>query len=552
MYTGRSSMATDRGVVTRAIVNLRHGSVDAPPGWDVLDAKAVRKAFSCRRLWFSLGRYESVELFVEDRRALLSPKPMLAARLLARGDCVIVDRRGRRQVLSWPRVAVTFLAALRHRLLWPVVRRRVKEALVAADHSSVRSTIGDGPPLYLRTDLWYGLLAGGSVGHTAGVVKGLVACGLAPVLAAPERIPTVPDHISTLPIEPRRRAWPVSDWQLLEFNLDCRDQVLSAWRGPPPRFIYQRHTLYSFAGLALARHWGVGMVLEYNGPEVWVADHWGRPLAERSLADMAERVCLRRADLVAVVSEVLRDDLMAAGVDARRIAVVPNAVDTALYRPELPSAELRVRLGLSDRLVIGFIGTFGPWHGVELLVDAFARLLAADPVRRDRWALLLVGDGAHMETVRFEVARHGLGGSVVTTGLVPQDDGPAHLACFDIAVAPTVPNPDGSAFFGSPTKLFEYLAMGRPIVASAIGQVTEIITDGETGLLVPAGDADALAEALARLAADPLLRARLGSAARAEAVRRHGHEARVAGLLQAFQRVLQLPHGQLDQPTGSV
>jgi glycosyltransferase involved in cell wall biosynthesis len=545
-------MATEGRLVARAIVNLRHGSVDAPPGWDVLDAKAVRQAFSSRHAWFSLGRYESVELAVEDRRALLSPKPVMAARLLARGDCAIVDRQGGRRVLSWPRVAVICLAALRDRFLWPAVRWRVKGALAAADRRPARSTIGAGPPLYLRTDLWYGLLAGGSVGHTAGIVKGLVACGLSPVLAAPERVPTVPEDIATLPIKPRRRAWPVSDWQLLEFNLDCVDQVLASWRGPPPRFIYHRHALYSFAGLALARHWGVGLLLEYNGPEVWVAEHWGRPLAECSLAEAAERACLKRADLVAVVSEVLKDDLVAAGIDARRIAVVPNAVDTKLYRPDIPSADLRTCFGLGDRLVIGFIGTFGPWHGVELLVEAFARLLAADPARRDRLVLLLVGDGTRMGAVRSEVVRHGLDGSVVTTGLVPQDEGPAHLACFDIAVAPTVPNPDGSPFFGSPTKLFEYFAMGRAVVASAIGQVAEIITDGETGLLVRPGDAGALAAALARLADDSLLRARLGAAARAEAVRRHGHEARVAGLLQAFQQTLGLPHGQLDQPTGSV
>jgi glycosyltransferase involved in cell wall biosynthesis len=362
----------------------------------------------------------------------------------------------------------------------------------------------------------------------------------------------VPDDIAILPIEPRKRTWPVSDWQLIEFNLDCRDQVLAGWRGPPPRFVYHRHALYSFAGLALARHWQVGLLLEYNGPEIWVADHWGRPLAERSLAEAIERVCLRQADVVAVVSEVLKHDLVASGIDARRIAIVPNAVDTALYRPDISSADLRARFGLGDRLVIGFIGTFGRWHGVELLVEAFARLLAADPLRRDRLALLLVGDGAQMGAVRSEVARHGLDDLVVTTGLVPQDEGPAHLACFDIAVAPTVPNPDGSTFFGSPTKLFEYLAMGRPIVASAIGQVTEFVTDGETGLLVPAGDADALAEALARLAADPALRARLGAAARVEAVQRHGHEARVGKLLQAFERVLELPCSKLDHPARSV
>lgn len=538
----------NRGAVAHAIVNLRHGSVDAPPGWDVLDAEAIRQAFGRGRIRSSFRRYDRVELAVEDRRALLSPKPVLAARLLARGDCVIVDREGTRQAVTWPGVAATFAAALRDRLLWPAVRRRVRAALDAAVATGAPPVLGAGPPLYLRTDLWYGLLAGGSVGHTAGVIKGLAAKGFSPVLAAPERVPTVPDDIALMRLQPRERAWPVSDWQLLEFNLDCCDQVLAGWQGPPPRFVYHRHALYSFAGLILARNWGVPLVLEFNGPEVWVADHWGRPLAERSLAEGAERAALAGADLVAVVSEPLRDDLIATGLDPQRIAVVPNAVDTAVYRPDIASVELRTRLGLGDRRVIGFIGTFGPWHGVELLVEAFARLLAADPALRERLVLLLVGDGARMAAVRAAVARHGLTGSVVTTGLVPQEAGPEHLACFDIAVAPTVANPDGSAFFGSPTKLFEYLAMGRPVVASAIGQVTGIIADGETGLLVPPGDADALSEALARLAGDADLRMRLSVAARAEAVARHGHEARAAALLVAVDHALGLPYRQLDQP----
>ncbi|MCA0319480.1 MAG: glycosyltransferase [Proteobacteria bacterium] len=538
--------------MAHAIVNLRHGSVDAPPGWDVLDAEAVRQAFGRGRLRSAFRRYDKVELAVEDRRALLSPKPVLAARLLARGACAIVDREGVREALTWPRVAVILAAALRDRLLWPSVRRRVQVALETAAAPAPEPIVGTGPPLYLRTDLWYGLLAGGSVGHTAGVIKGLAAGGQAPVLAAPERVPTVPDDIAMLRLQPRERTWPVSDWQLLEFNLDGHDQVLAGWQGPPPRFVYHRHALYSFAGLALARHWGVPLVLEYNGPEVWVADHWGRPLAERSLAEAAERAALRGATLVAVVSEALRDDLVATGLDPARIAVVPNAVDTALYRPDIAAAELRARLGLGDRLVIGFIGTFGPWHGVELLVEAFARLLAADLLARDRLALVLVGDGARMAAVQAATTRHGLQGSVVTAGLVPQEAGPAHLACFDIAVAPTVANPDGSAFFGSPTKLFEYLAMGRPVVASAIGQVTDIVSDGETGLLVPPGDADALARALARLAGDPALRETLGTAARAEALARHGHEARAAALLAALDRALDLPHRQLDPPRRSV
>ena len=96
-----------------------------------------------------------------------------------------------------------------------------------------------------------------------------------------------------------------------------------------------------------------------------------------------------------------------------------------------------------------------------------------------------------------------------------------HLAACDILVSPHVPNPDGSEFFGSPTKLFEYLAMGKGIVASNLAQIGEVLEHNKTALLVPPGDVDALALAIARLVEDATLRQCLGSEARRTAVERH-------------------------------
>src|SRR5439155_12156466 len=119
------------------------------------------------------------------------------------------------------------------------------------------------------------------------------------------------------------------------------------------------------------------------------------------------------------------------------------------------------------------------------------------------------------------LGRAGLLGRAVFTGLVPQEEGPRHLAAMDILVAPHVPNADGSRFFGSPTKLFEYMAMGRPIVASRLEQIGEVLEDGRTALLVPPGDEEALARALLRLVDEAGLRASLGAAARSRVVERH-------------------------------
>jgi len=111
--------------------------------------------------------------------------------------------------------------------------------------------------------------------------------------------------------------------------------------------------------------------------------------------------------------------------------------------------------------------------------------------------------------------------ATVFTGLIPQEDGPAHLAACDVLASPHVENPDGAPFFGSPTKLFEYMAMGKGIVASDLEQIGEVLVHGRTAWLVRPGSVDALAAGLAQLIDDRELRKALGSVARREVVARY-------------------------------
>jgi glycosyltransferase involved in cell wall biosynthesis len=172
-------------------------------------------------------------------------------------------------------------------------------------------------------------------------------------------------------------------------------------------------------------------------------------------------------------------------------------------------------------VVVGFIGTFGPWHGAEVLARAFVKYIGEDSARAKHVRLLMIGDGARMSEVRRILADSHALDATVFTGLVPQEEGPAYLAACDVLSSPHVPNPDGTPFFGSPTKLFEYMAMGRGIVASNLDQIGEVLDHGRTAWLVPPGEVDALADGLRRLIDDPELRGALGSAARREAVTHH-------------------------------
>jgi glycosyltransferase involved in cell wall biosynthesis len=278
----------------------------------------------------------------------------------------------------------------------------------------------------------------------------------------------------------------------------------------------------------------VPLVTEYNGSEVWVARHWGRPLRYDALSARIERLNLKAAHLVSVVSQPLADEVRAIGVAPSRIIVNPNGVEPDTYRPDLDATVMRRRFGLEGRVVIGFIGTFGPWHGAEVLAEAVVALLKAQPTLRDRVRVLWIGDGGSLPRVREILSSGGALGESLFSGLVPQGEGPQYLAACDIFASPHVPNPDGSPFFGSPTKLFEYMSMGRGIVASALDQIAEVLADGRTALMVPPGDRDALAHALMRLVVDDALRTRLGGEARRAVLERYSWREHVRRTVEAL------------------
>jgi glycosyltransferase involved in cell wall biosynthesis len=299
-------------------------------------------------------------------------------------------------------------------------------------------------------------------------------------------------------------------------------------------FVYQRYSLNNFAGLDVARRLRLPFVLEYNGSEIWMARHWGRPLIYESLASRIERLNVDAATLVVVVSDAMRDELVGRGVDPHRILVNPNAVDPDRYNPAVDGSAVTARYGLAGKTVIGFVGTFQPWHGAEVLARAFVRLMTDRPDYRESVRLLLIGSGPGLADVRDVLGGAGLDDHAAFAGLVPQEEGAAYMAACEILVSPHVPNPDGSRFFGSPTKLFEYMAMGKAILASDLEQIGNVLRHGVTGWLVPPGDVEALARALAGLVADPVLRRAMGEAARLEALAEHTWHAHVKRTLRAL------------------
>lgn len=273
-----------------------------------------------------------------------------------------------------------------------------------------------------------------------------------------------------------------------------------------PGLVYERYSPFGVAGALLAKRMGLLHVLEVNAPLAWEGARY-RKQALPEAAQELERAAFQASSLLIAVSGELKAALVAGGVPEPKVAVVPNGVDAELFTPEGDA----YRNGLDGRLVIGFVGSLKPWHGVEVLAEAFRRL-ATDP----RYHLLVVGDGplaAEIDALAREWP-----GRVTRTGAVPHADVPRYLRAVDVAVAPA-PALDG--YYYSPLKVLEYLAAGRAVVAAAIGQILELVRDGVTGVVVPPGEPVALADAIRSLAADGPRRRALGAAAAAEVRRRH-------------------------------
>ena len=204
-----------------------------------------------------------------------------------------------------------------------------------------------------------------------------------------------------------------------------------------------------------------------------------------TLATKAEEVMLNHAHLIVTISEVLKQELIAKGIDPARIVFYPNCIDPVIFNPQrFTQSEkdaLRRQYEISPTAtVVVFIGTFGLWHGADVLAKAIAMMYSSDRkwLANHKVHFLLVGDGLKMPQVRTTIKDSGADAICTLTGLVPQEQAALHLASADILASPHVPNSDGTRFFGSPTKLFEYMAMEKGIIASNLDQIGEVLSPG--------------------------------------------------------------------------
>jgi glycogen(starch) synthase len=252
--------------------------------------------------------------------------------------------------------------------------------------------------------------------------------------------------------------------------------------------------LNALPSLWVGRRTGVPVVYEMRASwEDAAVDHGttseGSPRYRLSRA--LESFALRRADHVTTICEGLRLDIASRGIPEAGVTVIPNAVDVAAFRfGAAPDPELRHALGLDGATVLGFAGSFYAYEGVGLLIEAARRMLPRHPDLR----VLLVGGGPQEDNLKAQVAQAGMTDRVVFMGRVPQAEVQRYYDLIDVLAYPRLSM--RLTELVTPLKPLEAMAQGRMFVASDVGGHRELVRDGVTGFLFPAGDAAALESAL--------------------------------------------------------
>jgi glycosyltransferase involved in cell wall biosynthesis len=274
------------------------------------------------------------------------------------------------------------------------------------------------------------------------------------------------------------------------------------------RFIYERNAFFLFAGAYLAKKHKIPYLVEIN--EV-AGEERVRKQFLVSLAKSIEHYAVNRADAIIVVSDFLKEKIRERGINSAKIHVMPNGVDTALFNPDKVHNHIRSQLGIDKhQVVLGFIGWFVPWHNLELLIESFSQI-----AKNKNAVLVLIGDGVLKDRLQQMARDMGVANRVIFPGAVPYEQVPEYIAIMDICAIP------GSNEYRSPIKLFEYMAMEKPVAAPRLKPIQDVMQDGQEGILFAPDDGESLKQSLEFLIDHQEKRKIVGQNARLKIIAKH-------------------------------
>jgi len=264
--------------------------------------------------------------------------------------------------------------------------------------------------------------------------------------------------------------------------------------------IYERYSLYGFTGSRLARLAQVPFILEVNSV---LAIKQRKRLHFPRLALIAEKMIFQRADAIVCLSKILMNRIVAKGIERDKIHVIPLGVDTDKFNYRISGERVVEAYNLKGKVVVGFVGMLQELQGVDYIVESARTIIQ----RLGNVHFLIVGEGRREQYLRDYIKKYRLSDHVTLAGGIPHSEVPEYIAAMDIALAPYSYQ---EAFHNSPMKLFEYMYMAKAVIASELGQIKDVISDGESGILIAPDDVDALTNALYLLIGNEEYRKQIG------------------------------------------
>ncbi len=305
-----------------------------------------------------------------------------------------------------------------------------------------------------------------------------------------------------------KKIVPKAAYELMElgYNIIGYYILSKAIREFRPDIIYDRYITFNASSIIAGKHFKIPTIIEVNAPLAFERQNeLDENLYLARVAHYLERWICANAHKTIVVSTPLKEYLKSVGVPADKIVVIPNGVNLNTFKSHKKDIDLLHKLGIDQKKVVfGFVGILRPWHGLDLLIDAFAEISRVENGSH----LLIIGDGPIRTDLEDRIKALNLEGSVTITGRIEHNCITEYINVIDIAVSPM------STFYASPMKILEYMALRKSVIAPDMPNIQDIICDSCEGLLFKPGDKESLVNSMLKMLNESELRDSLATNAR--------------------------------------
>jgi len=385
--------------------------------------------------------------------------------------------------------------------------------------------------LFWRVGFYGALTEGGVASLYLGLVNAFVKMGHKTIFASSGPM-ILPDETDFYLIEYSKLLRNLPEVLTFPYNESSLKKILRIVEANEPHFFYLHHHDFHYGGAKLKEKTGLPFILHFDSIEYWVKKNWGK-LYFGNLLKWCELIEVNQADAIVTISDVLKKQACEFyKIPPEKVYSVPNGVDIESFNPDIDGTEIRKKYGLDNKFIVGYSGTFNPYHGVDLIARAAKHILNEVP----NSAIFFIGDGALRDKVEEILKKDGIREKVVITGLVPYSEIPKYLAACNVMLSPII-HKHNDEFFGTPIKHYEYKAMGKPIIASNIGTLKDFFEHQFNSYVIESGNVDEIVEAVKYLYYNPDFAEFIARNARQDAVQKHSWQVNAKKIIQIYQEI---------------